>query len=170
MARARSKSGRQGAKPKIKSRREVSAGGLIWCRRRDGSVSVVLVRPAGRSTWVLPKGHLEEGETVAQAAIREAREESGLTVGEIEPLGEISYVYSSRERDRDMITRIFKRVHFFLMEHAGGDISAHDAETDEVAWLSLEDALARATHPSEQALIAKAREMLVLKRPAEQRP
>jgi 8-oxo-dGTP pyrophosphatase MutT (NUDIX family) len=157
---ARAKSRRQGARPKMKSRREVSAGGLIWRRRNDGSVSVVLVRPAGRSTWVLPKGHIEEGETVAQAATREAREESGLTVGEIEPLGEISYVYSSRERDGATITRIFKRVHFFLMKHTGGDTLAHDSETDEVVWLSLDEALARATHPSEQALIAKARDML----------
>jgi 8-oxo-dGTP pyrophosphatase MutT (NUDIX family) len=160
MARARSKSKRQGSETKIKSRHEVSAGGLIWRRGSDGSVSVVLVRPAGRSTWVLPKGHLEEGETVAQAATREAREESGLTVGRIEPLGEISYVYSSRERNGATLTRIFKRVHFFLMEHTGGDPSAHDSETDEVAWLSFDDALARATHPSEQALIAKARAML----------
>jgi len=160
MARARSKSKRQGSKRKIKHRREVSAGGLIWRRQRDGSISVVLVRPAGRRTWVLPKGHLEEGETVAQAATREAREESGLTVGEIEPLGEISYVYSSRERNGVTLTRIFKRVHFFLMEHEGGDPSAHDSEIEEVAWLGLDEALARATHPSEQALIAKARAML----------
>ncbi|HVA40460.1 MAG TPA: NUDIX hydrolase [Candidatus Binataceae bacterium] len=160
MARARSKSKRQGSKPKIKSRREVSAGGLIWRRLRDGAISVVLVRPAGRSTWVLPKGHLEAGETVTQAATREAREESGLTVGAIEPLGEISYVYSSRERNGPMLTRIFKRVHFFLMEHAGGDPSAHDSEIDEVAWLTFDEALAQATHPSEQALIAKARAML----------
>ncbi len=160
MARARSKSKRQGSDPKIKNRREVSAGGLIWRRRGDGSIRVVLVRPTGRSTWVMPKGHLEEGETVAEAATREAREESGLTVGEIEPLGEISYVYSSRERNGATLARIFKRVHFFLMEHTGGDPSAHDSETDEVAWLSFDEALARATHPNEQALIAKAREML----------
>ena len=160
MARARSKSKRQGSDAKIKNRREVSAGGLIWRRRGDGSIRVVLVRPTGRSTWVMPKGHLEEGETVAEAATREAREESGLTVGKIEPLGEISYVYSSRERNGATLTRIFKRVHFFLMRHTGGDPSAHDSETDEVAWLSFDEALARATHPSEQALIAKAREML----------
>jgi 8-oxo-dGTP pyrophosphatase MutT (NUDIX family) len=160
MARTRSRSKRQGAKPKIKNRREVSAGGLIWRRQGDGSISVVLVRPAGRRTWVLPKGHLEEGETVAQAATREAREESGLTVGAIEPLGEISYVYSSRDHNGTAVTRIFKRVHFFLMEHEGGDPSSHDSETDEVAWLGLDEALARATHPSEQALIARAREML----------
>jgi 8-oxo-dGTP pyrophosphatase MutT (NUDIX family) len=160
MAREKSKSKRPGSKPKIKSRRDVSAGGLIWRRASDGSVSMVMVRPAGRSTWVLPKGHLEAGETVAQAAMREAREESGLTVGAIEPLGEISYVYSSHEHDRSSLTRIFKRVYFFLMEHAGGHPSQHDSEIDEVVWLTFDEALARATHPSEQALIAKARAML----------
>jgi 8-oxo-dGTP pyrophosphatase MutT (NUDIX family) len=160
MARARSKSKRQGSEPKIRRRHEVSAGGLIWRRLSDGAINMVLVRPAGRSTWVLPKGHVEAGETVAQAATREVREESGLTVGTIEPLGEIAYVYSSRERDGAMLTQIFKRVHFFLMAHAGGDPSAHDSETDEVAWLTFDQALARATHPSEQALIAKARAML----------
>jgi 8-oxo-dGTP pyrophosphatase MutT (NUDIX family) len=160
MARARSKSKRQDSKPPIKNRREISAGGLIWRRERDGSIKVVLVRPTGRNTWVLPKGHVEEGETIAQAAVREVREETGLTVGKIEPLGEISYVYSSRERNGTTLTRIFKRVHFFLMEHTGGDTSAHDSETAEVAWLSFDEALSRATHPSEQALIAKARAML----------
>ena len=160
MAQAKSKSKGQGSERNIKHRREISAGGLIWRRRGDGSISVVLVRPAGRSTWVLPKGHVEAGETVPQAAMREVREESGLTVGAIEPLGEISYVYSSRERNGATLTRIFKRVHFFLMEHTGGDPSAHDSETDEVAWLTFDEALARATHPSEQELIAKARVML----------
>ena len=160
MGRARSKANRQAAKPKIQNRRELSAGGLIWTRAGDGSIKVVLVRPAGRTSWVLPKGHVEPGETVEQAATREAREETGLTVAAVEPLGEISYVYSSRERGGSALTRIFKRVHFFLMEHAGGDPSAHDSEIDEVAWLNFDEALRHATHRSEQELIAKARTML----------
>lgn len=159
MARAKSKSKRPVPSDEIKRRHEVSAGGLLWRRAPDGSLSVVLVRPAGRTTWVLPKGHIEPGESPLDAARREAREETGLVAGTVEPLGDISYVFSSRERGGPL-TRIFKRVHFFLMECAGGDPSAHDAEIDEVAWLSFDDALKRATHTSEQALIAKAREML----------
>jgi 8-oxo-dGTP pyrophosphatase MutT (NUDIX family) len=161
MRRSRSKKNQsRGEKPKIQRRREVSAGGLTWRRDADNSVSVVLVRPAGRKTWVLPKGHLEPGETVEEAAQREVREESGLTVGKIQPLGEISYVYSARERGGSTLTRIFKRVYFFLMEHTGGDTAAHDAEIEEVAWMSLADARLRATHESEQQLIAKAAGML----------
>lgn len=160
MGRGKSKSKRAGDKPKVKNRREVSAGGLIWRRDQNGSIKVALVRPAGRTTWVLPKGHIEAGETIEQAARREVREESGLTAGPIEPLGEISYVYSAREQGGAVLTRIFKHVHFFLMEHAGGDPSAHDFEIDEVAWLPVDEARARATHRSEQELIAKAQAML----------
>jgi 8-oxo-dGTP pyrophosphatase MutT (NUDIX family) len=150
-----------GSKPKdkITVRHEVSAGGLIW-RRRDGNVEVVLVRPAGKHTWVLPKGHLEPGEGVIEAAAREASEESGLKVVAGDLLGDVSYVYSWRNRPSDSLVRIFKRVHFYLMECTGGDTAAHDGEIDEVAWLGIDDAIARASHKSERDLIVKARAML----------
>ena len=160
MARSKSKSKASNSADKVERRHETSAGGLLWRRQADGSIKVVLVRPAGRTTWVIPKGHLEKGETVVEAAMREASEETGLRIGAVDPLGEISYVYSAREKAGGPLTRIFKRVHFFVMECTGGDPSDHDAEIDEVAWLTLDEALARATYPSEQALIAKARETL----------
>jgi 8-oxo-dGTP pyrophosphatase MutT (NUDIX family) len=149
-----------GAK-RLEVRREISAGGLIWRRRPDDKeVEVVLVRPAGKDTWVLPKGHVEPGEGVLDAALREASEESGLEVIAGQPLGTVSYVYAWRDRPDEPLTRIFKRVHFYLMECTGGDPSAHDREIDEVAWLGFAEALKRASHKSERDLIAKARPVL----------
>jgi 8-oxo-dGTP pyrophosphatase MutT (NUDIX family) len=145
-------------KPHIPVRHEVSAGGLIWRCRRDGAIEVVLVRPAGKGTWVLPKGHVEPGEKVIETAMREASEESGLTVASGEPLGDVSYVYSWRDRADGSLVRIFKRVHFFLLESTGGDPLAHDGEIDEVAWVDFDEALKRASHKSERDLILKARE------------
>ncbi len=145
----------------VQIRHELSAGGLIWRRQEgDSATEVVLVRPAGKRTWVLPKGHVEKGEGLLEAALREALEETGLKVTAGEPLGEVSYVYSWRDRDDGHLTRVFKRVHFFLMECAGGDTSAHDAEIDEVAWVPLVQAPAQASHKSERDLIIKARELL----------
>lgn len=142
-------------------RRELSAGGLIWRRsaNRDG-IEVVLVRPAGKATWVLPKGHVEAGESLLDAALREAHEESGLKVAPGEQLGQVSYLYSWRDRPSDQPIRIFKRVHFYLMECIGGDPSAHDHEIDEVRWISLEDAPSHASHKSERGLITKAQTIL----------
>jgi 8-oxo-dGTP pyrophosphatase MutT (NUDIX family) len=147
--------------PAGRIRREVSAGGLIWRRApRDKGIEIVLVRPAGRGTWVLPKGHVEPGEEVLQAALREANEESGLEVEAGDPLGEISYIYSWRDRPGEAPIRISKRVHFYLMQPRGGDPSKHDGEIDEVQWMPLEEALRRASHKSERELIMKARTML----------
>jgi 8-oxo-dGTP pyrophosphatase MutT (NUDIX family) len=152
---------RSNAKPPVQVRHEVSAGGLIWRREEDGAVQVVLVRPAGKKTWVLPKGHVEKGEAVLEAALREALEETGLRVTPGKALGEVSYVYSWRGRDDGRLTRVFKRVHFFLMECVGGDPSAHDAEIDEVTWVPLDQAPERASHKSERELILRGREFLL---------
>jgi 8-oxo-dGTP pyrophosphatase MutT (NUDIX family) len=145
----------------LEVRREVSAGGLIWRRDDDGAIEVVLVQPAGKGTWVLPKGHVEPGETLLEAALREANEESGLEVVADEALGQVAYLYSWRKRQQDRPIRIFKRVHFYLMRCVGGDPSAHDGEIEEVVWLSLEAALSRASHKSERNLIAKAQRLLL---------
>src|SRR5215471_1234339 len=78
-------------KQTLQVRREISAGGVIWRRQEpDNRFQVVLVRPAGRDTWVLPKGHVEAGEAVKDAAVREACEESGLQVVAGERLGDVS--------------------------------------------------------------------------------
>lgn len=126
----------------------------------------MLVRPAGKETWVLPKGHVEPGEGVIEAALREASEESGLLVQPGDPLGEISYIYSWRDKPGETAVRISKRVHFYLMQSHGGDTSLHDGEIDEVEWLPLDEALRRASHKSERELILKARRMLNAGQPA----
>jgi 8-oxo-dGTP pyrophosphatase MutT (NUDIX family) len=148
------------AKSAVEGRRETSAGGLIWRRSPQGRVEVVLVRPAGRSYWVLPKGHVEKGESLEQAAQREAQEETGLTVGDAKPLGAVSYIYSFHQDPGSPLVRVFKDVHFFLMSHEGGDTSGHDAEIDEAAWFDLEEAKRRASFENERRLIEKAAQML----------
>ncbi len=152
----------EGRKRKVPEvRREVSAGGLIWRRSESADcIEVVLVRPTGKSTWVLPKGHVEQGETLLDAAVREAMEESGLKVAPGEQLGQVSYLYSWRDSPADQPIRIFKRVHFYLMECVGGDPAHHDHEVDEVRWIPLEEAPSRASHKSERGLIVKARSIL----------
>ena len=148
-------------KQTLQVRREISAGGVIWRRQEPNhSVQVVLVRPTGRETWVLPKGHVEPGEAVKDAAVREAREESGLQVIPGERLGDVSYVYSWHDRPELPPVRIFKRVYFYLMEARGGDLSAHDAEIAEATWVDLEEAPQRASHKSERELLTKARAIL----------
>jgi 8-oxo-dGTP diphosphatase len=144
----------------IARRVEISAGGVVWRRNREGGLEVALIRPAGSKAWALPKGHVEKGEHVIDAAMREVREETGLELGDVQKLGEVSYVFSWRDRPGEPPVRIFKRVYFFTMEWRGGDARKHDAETDEVAWRPIDEAIARATYDNERELLKKARALL----------
>ena len=66
--------------------RRRSAGVLLF-RSRGGALQVLLIKPGGpfwrgkdAGAWMIPKGAVEEGETVAEAALREFAEETGTTL------------------------------------------------------------------------------------------
>src|SRR5487761_1337109 len=147
------------ARRRIPVRRDVSAGGIVW-RSGEREIEIAMIRPHGSDAWALPKGHIEKDESDESAAIREVREETGLDVAGVRALGDVAYVFSWRDKRRGTITRVSKRVHFFLMAFAGGDTANHDGEIDEVAWVPIAAARSRATYANERVLIEKARALL----------
>ena len=81
------------------------------------------------TTWALPKGTPNDGETTDQTALREVAEETGLEVRIVAPVGAIEYFFTQDGQ------RIHKTVHYFLMEPIGGSLDGHDHEFDEVRWM-----------------------------------
>jgi 8-oxo-dGTP pyrophosphatase MutT (NUDIX family) len=142
--------------PAIPSKREISAGGVVY-RRNDDEVEIVLASRRtrrGELAWGLAKGGIEDEESMEDAAVREVREETGL-LAEIEAsLGETRYFYVWEN------VRIRKTVHFFLMRHTGGDIDDRDDEMEEVRWFPLERALKRAAYRGERDVLVRAAELL----------
>jgi 8-oxo-dGTP pyrophosphatase MutT (NUDIX family) len=144
----------------IERRHETSAGGVVW-RRKDGKLQIVMARPAGKDAWVLPKGQPNPKESLIETATRETREETGLEVTPSAPVGKISYVFSWRDSPGKPLVRIFKNVHYFLMEPVGGSLDAHDHEMDEVRWMDIDEAEHLASYKSDREIIVKARAMLM---------
>jgi 8-oxo-dGTP pyrophosphatase MutT (NUDIX family) len=101
-------------------------------------------------TWSLPKGTPDKNETTEQTALREVTEETGLEVRIVAPVGPIQYFFTQRGK------RIHKTVHYFLMEVTGGDMANHDHEFDEVAWVSIAEAHALMSFPTEREIVDKA--------------
>jgi 8-oxo-dGTP pyrophosphatase MutT (NUDIX family) len=142
---------------KIPTTREISAGGVVYRFTDDGAIEVVLASRRtrrGQLAWGLAKGGIEIGETKEQAAIREVREETGLTADIEADLGDTKYMYVWDD------IRIRKTVHFFLMRFTGGDVDDRDDEMEEIRWFPLERAIKRAAYRGERDMLLKASELL----------
>ena len=111
-----------------------------------------VARSGGAEAWALPKGWVEKGEDLEQAAVREVREETGLDARILRKLGEITYEFYSKA-DRSTIS---KTVHLFLLEYVGGDTGDHDDEVEEARWFPIEDAMRTLTYKNEREILEKA--------------
>ena len=100
-------------------------------------VLVKRAHPPLQAEWSIPGGVLEVGELMREAAIREAREETGLTV---EP-GELLGVYDRVLRDADNRVRYHYVLIDFLCRRVAGDLAAA-SDAAEVRWFTREELLA----------------------------
>ena len=130
--------------------REFSAGGVA-VRDRSCVVIVPTRRAAdGSRVLALPKGHPEPGESAADAALREVREEAGVTATLREKLGDVRYFYQRGG------LRIAKVVSFFLLDYVAGEPEEHDHEVEEARWMPLEEAANQLTYRGERDMAARA--------------
>ena len=126
--------------------REFSAGGLA-VRRMRGRPYIAVVRVKGGSVLALPKGHIEPGESGAEAAVREVREETGIDSRVVEKLDDIRYWYT---RDG---ARVLKVVSFFLLSYRSGSVRDYQrAEVDGAEWLPLDEAPERLAYRGERQM------------------
>ncbi|MGE3076820.1 MAG: NUDIX hydrolase [Dehalococcoidia bacterium] len=128
----------------------VSAGGVVWRPGHNDDIEVVVCGRRANRMWGLPKGTPDDGEKMEQTALREVREETGLQVRLGDQLSTIEYWFTANG------IRYHKRVHHWLMEPVGGDVSEHDHEFDEVRWVPASEAYATLTYDGERGLVAEA--------------
>ncbi len=136
----------------LKTEHHRSAGGLIV--RGDPSQILLISTHNGRR-WQLAKGHIEAGETAAEAAVREVREETGVTGRVLAPLSEIEYWYVEKGT-----LRVHKHVEYFLLAYVSGDAADFDArEVSGAGWFGWDEGLARLSFANERRVAEQARAM-----------
>jgi 8-oxo-dGTP pyrophosphatase MutT (NUDIX family) len=159
--------------------REISAGGVV-IRNREGdwwlaAIELPVVQVAkteepsrrapktkSKPVLCLPKGLVDPGEKPVDAAVREVREETGLTAEPITKLADSKYVYVRSWGDGE---RVFKIVSFYLLRYVSGRIDDIAPEMRiEVArarWVRLEDAPSLLAYKGEKETAHKAAEYVM---------
>ncbi|MBO8171409.1 MAG: NUDIX hydrolase [Bacillaceae bacterium] len=113
--------------------KEISAGGVVY--KREGDNLKIMIIEDRYMKASLPKGKVEKGETLMETALREIKEETGITGKIVEPLEVIHYRYYHPEHGQ-----IDKEVHYFLVEALSGELTAQLEEINSVAWFSPREA------------------------------
>jgi 8-oxo-dGTP pyrophosphatase MutT (NUDIX family) len=133
-------------------RAEFSAGGVA-VRRFRGRPFVAVITTF-KEALALPKGHPSHGESAADAAMREVREEAGIETTLVEKLDDVRYWYVRSG------ARQFKIVRFFLLRYRAGSVRDHDHEVASAGWMPLDEAPKRLTYRGERDVAARAVEVL----------
>jgi len=130
-----------------------SSGGVVY--RWDSEKPLfLLLGSEKRGTWCLPKGLIEQDEDEVTTAIREVREETGVSRVKIKgKIGLIRYQFGYRAKTFD------KTVHFFLFETDQAD-SKVGSEHDFMEWMLFEKALDTLSYPNEKEVLSKANQMI----------
>jgi 8-oxo-dGTP pyrophosphatase MutT (NUDIX family) len=121
-----------------------SAGAVVMITGR-----CLALRRADRDEWVLPKGHLEDGERPEDAAIREVREETGLEIEVLAPLGMTRYEFGSRREHH-------KQVRWFLARTVGGQLKT-EARFAQAWLLDRDEAQSILSHEADRRIVGRLR-------------
>lgn len=133
--------------------REFSAGGVVF-KKTPTQTLFLIIQPKETDRWQFPKGHLDEGESSKEAAVREVKEEGGVSAELVQKLGIQRYFFSMKK------DKIFKSVTFFLMEYTTGDPKNHDKEVDEAVFLPFEEAFEKLTFKKDKETLSQAQSLL----------
>lgn len=135
---------------------ELSAGGVIF-RRSDSSNSEILLIKDSYGNWGFPKGHIEDGETSLEAALRESREETGLKrLRDRAALGITDWYFRTNQ------SLVHKYCDYFLLEAEPGapaQAQAHEGIQD-CRWFDSGAALKRITYANARHILGLALQRL----------
>ncbi len=131
---------------------EKSSGAVVFHRSPRGILYLLLHYSKGH--WGFPKGHIEENETAEQAALREIREETGLSVRLLEGFSErIEYSFSEGKK------KVRKEVSFFLAESHSMEVRT-SGEHSSHKWLHFSQALGQVSFESARLVLRRANAFL----------
>lgn len=127
---------------------EKSCGAVIF-RRHSGNVEYLLIKNKKGNNWGFPKGHMEVYETEKETAMREVKEETGLSVQLLDGFRTISEYHPKG--------RITKQVIFFVAEMTGENVVIQKSEIERFIWADYALAIKTFKFSNDKKVLAQAK-------------
>jgi len=135
------------AKKRLRRADPTHAGGVVFEVTEKNIARYLIVRPSdGAPQWVLPKGKIADGELHGDAALREVREETGVTARIVCPIETVEY--RAKGKSDKSVKEL--RVKFYLMEKS---FQGTPKEERQFQWATFEEAYADLEHPESKDVL-----------------
>ncbi|MCA9346997.1 NUDIX domain-containing protein [Candidatus Saccharibacteria bacterium] len=117
--------------------RETTAGGIIYRRAKNSKEIEILLVQDARDRWTIPKGHVEEGETTQETALREIGEETGLK--DIKIMGWIGKTNFRYRRENSLVLMV---THVYLAKSLNyNEVPQREDWMNGIKWFPASEAI-----------------------------
>ena len=132
---------------------EKSCGALVY-RTPHGNTEILLIKHINSGHWSFPKGHVEQGETEVETALREIKEETSLDVL-IDPTFRETVTYFPRKDTQKVVV-------YFIAKAKTFDYVPQEDEIAETRWVDIGHAVQMLTYENDKTIVNKARSAICL--------
>jgi 8-oxo-dGTP pyrophosphatase MutT (NUDIX family) len=127
---------------------EKSCGAIVY-RKFHGNTEILLIKHVNSGHWSFPKGHVEEGETEEETALREVKEETGIDILVDTSFRETVQYYPRKDTQKIVV--------YFLGKARNYDFVPPEEEIAAIKWVEIGNAAAMLTYENDKTIVAKAK-------------
>ncbi|OGZ09475.1 MAG: hypothetical protein A3D65_02435 [Candidatus Lloydbacteria bacterium RIFCSPHIGHO2_02_FULL_50_13] len=131
------------------------AGGIVW----NPKLGVVVVNQ-NHNSWSLPKGHVERGEELLPAAMREIREETGIPERKLTARGKLAIYERDRIQRNHGDTPEIREITLFFFTTKHEKLAPEDPMNPEARWMPISEVSSLLTHPKDKAVFNSLKEKI----------
>lgn len=127
---------------------EKSCGAIVY-RKFHGNTEILLIKHVNSGHWSFPKGHVEEGETEEETALREVKEETGIDILVDTSFRETVQYYPRKDTQKIVV--------YFLGKARNYDFVPQEEEIAAIKWVEIGNAATMLTYENDKTIVAKAK-------------
>lgn len=127
---------------------EKSCGAIVY-RRHHGNLEILLIKHVNSGHWSFPKGHVEEGETEVETALREVKEETGIDII-IDPTFRETVTYFPRKDTQKIVV-------YFIAKAKNFEYVPQEEEIAQIKWVDICHATSVLTYENDKTIVNKAK-------------